>query len=200
MKRNHYSNFREKVLFDKRAFTLVELLVVIAIIAVLFALIVPAAAKTREQAHAVQCMNNMRQLGMAALMYADDHNDDIPDVPDTSAYIDDEEVYVCPKDDRDDLGASSPSYSYFAATPDKLRPEDFPCAQSETILYVESELAGNDKSAINDKCVLLRHDQRTVIVFADGHTSCFTENQWLAFLAMLFNKGILITGGSVTVD
>lgn len=56
-----------------RAFTLIELLVVIAIIALLIALLLPALGQARSRMAAVQCLGNTRQIGMAALLYAQDH-------------------------------------------------------------------------------------------------------------------------------
>jgi len=56
------------------AFTLIELLVVIAVIAILASLLGPAISRAKGQARASQCLNNLRQLGMATLSYAHEFN------------------------------------------------------------------------------------------------------------------------------
>lgn len=55
-----------------RAFTLIELLVVFAVIAILAALILPALGRSKESARSISCMNNLRQLGVAAMVYSSD--------------------------------------------------------------------------------------------------------------------------------
>ncbi|MFH1614070.1 MAG: type II secretion system protein [Planctomycetota bacterium] len=98
----------------KNAFTLVELLVVIAIIAVLLSILVPTLRKAREQAKAVVCMSNLKQLGYVLQFYMMDSNNRVlprhfdgpgsfanrlrywPQVLTNLGHVENRDVFYCP--------------------------------------------------------------------------------------------------------
>jgi prepilin-type N-terminal cleavage/methylation domain-containing protein/prepilin-type processing-associated H-X9-DG protein len=103
----------------RRAFTLIELLVVIAIIAILAAILFPVFAKARAKARQTVCLSDLRQIGTAVLMYAQDYDEVYPQsyqdvssgvgsvsqIPLTwpnrlQPYLKNAQVHACPDDGR----------------------------------------------------------------------------------------------------
>lgn len=113
-----------------RAFTLIELLVVIGIIAILAALLLPVIAKSRESGKSTACLSNLRQVGIALQLYAQDHENKLPVMYDAlistnstpsnamaidivlSNYLGSVRVLRCPSDGKDFFGQTGSSYAW----------------------------------------------------------------------------------------
>jgi prepilin-type N-terminal cleavage/methylation domain-containing protein/prepilin-type processing-associated H-X9-DG protein len=98
---------------SRSGFTLIELLVVVAIVSLLAAILLPVFASVRERARALACLSNVRQIGLAYTLYAQDNDESLPLTTDDRSswtdqcqpYIKTRALYRCPSDASTDWDA-----------------------------------------------------------------------------------------------
>jgi len=160
----------------KRGFTLIELLVVIAIIAILAAILFPVFAKAREKANQTSCLNNQRQLVTSTLLFAQDHEEMLPDIASLWGALNmDKGVLVCPSKSALTNGYLFNS-AYGGLALGKIDPPQ------TAAFFADGYHAATDATAIKDATLAaiaysstdfdLRHGNKDklIVSYADGHT------------------------------
>lgn len=129
---------------------------------ILAGLLLPALAKAKAKAMEINCMNNMKQLGLATFLYADDNNGQLPAAAKwsdaLSKYSLAPKVFHCPAD-------KDQAFSY--AFNQKLEGKSLKQINPKTVLFFESDGARNNAGGpetLNDH----RHYSHVIIAFADG--------------------------------
>jgi len=141
---------------SKQGFTLIELMVVIVIIAILVAILLPVFASARGKARQTVCLSNMRQIAVAMLLFADEHNEKLPNADSWAEaiqpYLKSHEVLRCPSDSSD----AETSYAMNPALSGKSL--GLISDSSNTVLLYETGYEDNP-----------RHNGGNCYAFADSH-------------------------------
>jgi len=154
----------------KRYFNLIELLVVINVIAIIAALLLPAISKSRESAKRVNCMSNMKQIGISLRSYSIDWEEFFPNNLNSLAkesYLNDPKIFTCPSTrpaasinaDKEILNGS---FHYIGDHPD--------------IPSLSEPAAGGNTSMLSDK--ISNHNDYGNVLFSAGNVKPIAGKKW----------------------
>ena len=153
---------------SRKGFTLIELLVVIAIIAVLAAILFPVFARAREKARQSTCQSNQRQIAVAATMFAQDHEELLPNT--ATVWNDlalEAGILICPT-----KGKATPNGYGYNSQLSGLGVGDI---RDPTAIPLTADYSGTSTQFLNllmsSADVDLRHSSKAIVSYLDGHVA-----------------------------
>lgn len=184
---------------NSNGFTLLELLVVIAIISTLASFLLPAVSKARGDAKRINCVNNLKQLGMAFHLYTQDYNDLLPhnsnSTPSGSCWFNTITPYLNPNQNKSavkqcpsytgDITGSNYSYkmntSLETSTP--FRHIDTINDTTKTVLILDGKTNSTNAWQYDGASGTFvdRHNKGGNLLFIDGHVAWYLQQDIIAW-------------------
>jgi prepilin-type N-terminal cleavage/methylation domain-containing protein/prepilin-type processing-associated H-X9-DG protein len=169
-----------------RGFTLIELLVVIAIIAILAAILFPVFANVREKARQSTCISNQRQFCMAALMYAQDNDENLPNSASIWGDLNlSGKILICPT-----AGPSLPNSYVYNAALSGVPLGNTTVIPDPTTTYLTGD--GNPSGQI-----VTRHNGKALASYVDGHVAIYAPSATDTW--SMYQHDVQHTGRSLSV-
>jgi prepilin-type processing-associated H-X9-DG protein len=156
------------------------------------ALLFPAFGNARSKARTVSCLSNLKQIGIANLMYAQDYDEQFPIASKwqegTASYIKNDNIFHCPAVSPATAPSAEHTTYAFSSAMDRMKLSRLPDAKNNILTYESTNFNRNANDAVTSLPTPGRHQGQNNIGFADGHAKTWLDSEVLPIGKILPDK------------